>query len=76
MIKHDFKIGDNVKLTPDYIHIFPQTTEIGKVVGFDDDYILVSYNGCCYKKGFPYVSKEIECVVKIGEQLMFEFMND
>ena len=76
MIKHNFKIGDKVKLTLVHIHMFPQTTEIGKVVGFDDDYILVSYNGCPYKEGFPYVEGEIESVVKVGEQLLFSFMED
>lgn len=74
MDKKSFKIGDKVKLKPTYIRVFPQTIEVGKVVGFDEGYILVSYSGCCYKEGFPYESNEIEHVVKVGEQLLFSFM--
>lgn len=69
-----FKIGDKVKLKPQWRKTFPQTTEVGEVAGLDKNYILVTYDGCAYKEGFPYMPNEIEHAVKVGEQLQFKFM--
>lgn len=74
MTNSKFKIGDKVKLKPKYVSIFPQTTEIGKVVGLDDDYVLVRYVDCSYKDGFPYRPHEIEHTLRKGQQLIFDFM--
>ena len=73
MEKHDFKIGDKVKLKPAYINLFrKQGTKIGEIVEFNDKYIRVRYDG--RRHGFPYKPYEIEHIVKVGEQLMFAFM--
>lgn len=74
MSNHNFKIGDKVKLKSDYIHLFPQRTKVGKVIGFDGIFVLVAYSGVHYKDGFPYRPKEIEFTVRVGEQLLFDFM--
>lgn len=51
--------------------MLPQGIKVGKVVGFDEGYILVTYTDCIFKEnGRPYLSHEIESAVKFGEQLM------
>ena len=72
MSNHNFKIGDKVKLKPSYIRQFKQGTKHGEVIGFNDKYIRVKYKG--RECGFPYKPNELEFVVKVGEQLMFNFM--
>ncbi|KKN73114.1 hypothetical protein LCGC14_0404230 [marine sediment metagenome] len=73
MVKHSFKKGDKVKLKPEFINRFGQKTKVGKVVGFDNLYVLVQYKGNDYG-GFPYLPTEIEPAIKVGEQLQFDFM--
>ena len=74
MDKKSFKIGDKVKLKPGYIRRFRQGTKTGEVVLIGATYIRVVYGGqrhCC---GFPYMPHELEHAVKVGEQLLFSFM--
>ena len=72
MDRKGFKIGDKVKLKN------PKQWSVGGaglIVGFDG-YIRVSWEkgSINVKSNFPHLVKEIEHVVKVGEQLMFAFM--
>lgn len=73
MTKHNFKIGDRVKVKePQY---WSMNTRIGTVVGEDEYYINVTYEGGgTLWKNYPHLPREIEHVIKKGEQLMFSFM--
>ena len=72
-MEHNFKIGDKVKLKePELWGI----GGIGTVMSFDT-YIRVTWSeGGNSAYNFPHLAREIECVVKIGEQLLFQFMNE
>ena len=76
MDKHDFKVGDKVKLTPFYAKQFPsvgaQTLTIIKA-DCGDKYIPVWHKDMQWSY-FPVKSCEIEHVVKAGQQLLFSFM--
>lgn len=73
MIKHNFKVGDKVKLKSNYVDIFRlQGTKVGEIIEFDGKYIRVKFKGRLW--GFPYISHEIEHAVGVGEQLQFAFM--
>lgn len=73
MNKHNFKIGDKVKLKPPWR--FSCGGKVLTVVDIDCGYkyIPVRWEGM---KGvcFPLLPDEIEPVIKVGEQLTFEFM--
>lgn len=75
MNRKGFKIGDKVKLRPNYIKIFrKQGTKVGEIIKFSGSYIRVKFPGRPW--GFPYKPHEIELVIKVGEQLEFEFMDE
>lgn len=68
MDKKGFKIGDKVKLKPNYVRRFRQGTKIGEIISFNHLYIRVKYDGGFF--GCPYKENEIDHAVKIGEQLL------
>lgn len=75
MDRKGFKIGDKVRLTdpPDWGKV---TKGKGLIVGFDS-YIRVDWQGTLGRgmgSYYPHKVNEIELAVKVGEQLMFEFM--
>ena len=72
MDKEGFKVGDKGKLRTEYVRRFRQRAEIGEVMSFNNKYVRVSYEG--YYGPFPYRPHEIERVVRVGEQLEFNFM--
>ena len=72
MIKHNFKIGDKVKLKNP--KPFPHLgTRVLIILGSDDKFVFVEdkHGSSGY---FPLYPKEIDHVVKVGEQLLFQFM--
>lgn len=72
MDKESFKIGDKVKLKEpkDWGCI----GGIGTVMYFDN-YIRVTWEkGEWAGENFPHFAREIEHTVRIGEQLLFKFM--
>ena len=71
MDKKGFKIGDKVKLRPGYIKSFHQGTKVGRVISFSNSYIRVKYGAF---DECPYLPREIEREVRVGEQLEFSFM--
>ena len=76
MVKHDFKAGDKVKLKPCYAKRFPSVgAQTLTIVEADcgDKYIPVWHKEMNWKY-FPAKPCEIEHVVKVGEQLLFSFM--
>lgn len=73
MIKHSFKIGNRVKLK--YPNRWSMSNLIGIVVRFDTQWIRVDWGGKeKWTKDYPHLPGEIESIVKVGEQLMFNFM--
>lgn len=76
MIKHSFKIGDKVKLKNS--DFWDMGNPIGVVIVFDRCYIRVSWKGTKWEEGksgtYPHLPKEIKHTVKVGEQLLFNFM--
>lgn len=78
MDKKGFKIGDTVKLkAPYYCGINSSAT--GRVVGIRGFYVEVSWDGELRRrlgKWYPHKPSEIEHAVKVGEQLLFSFMNE
>jgi len=68
MGKHNFKIGDKVKLKSEYTKYFKQGTKVGEIIDFSGSYIRVKYIG--KDNGFPYKPHEIERAARVGEQLM------
>ena len=71
MIKHSFKIGDKVKLkNPKNLSLGTQTLTI---VRFHGKFIKVTW-GELKEREFPLYPREIECVLRKGEQLQFAFM--
>ena len=78
MVKHSFKVGNTVKLKPRYVKLFPsvgaQTLTI--VEGeCGDRYIPVWHKGMKWTY-FPLKPCEIEHAIKVGEQLLFNFMSE
>lgn len=76
MIKHNFKVGDKVKLKSCYVKRFPSVgaqtlTIVGGNCG--DRYIHVWHKELVWKY-FPLKPCEIEHVVVKGQQLLFSFM--
>ena len=77
MIKHNFKIGDRVRLkNGSYCGIYSKDT--GKVVGIKR-YIEVLWGESlgkrlCSNTAYPHKPNEIEHAAKVGEQLLFNFM--
>ena len=72
-----FKVGDKVKLRPEFINIWPQGTKVGTVIkcldnsnSIDGDFIYVTYEGLSIGNYFPYRPYEIEKVRIKGEQLL------
>ena len=76
MVKHNFKIGGKVKQTNP--QNWNMNNPMGVVIAFDRYYIRVLWEGTKWNnsKGYPHLPREIECVVKKGEQLMFSFMEE
>lgn len=77
MTKHDFKIGDKVKLKDSNQWGFGRHNPIGIIVGFDR-YIRVTWESeytIGIHKNFPHFPNEIERIRRVGEQLLFNFMN-
>jgi hypothetical protein len=75
MVKHSFKVGDKVRLK-DHINFRCKGMVLTIIKEAGDDfskYIHVTYNGV---RGsyFPLESNEIEYAIRIGEQLVFNFM--
>jgi len=74
MAKHNFKIGDKVKLKD------PNSWEnigdsIGEVMGLIPPYIRVGWGGSQkWMRNYPHRPGEIEYVIRKGEQLLFSFM--
>ena len=76
MIKHSFKVGDTVKLKSRYVKRFPSVgAQILTVVEGDcrEEYIPVWHKELKWAY-FPIKPCEIEYVVRVGEQLVFNFM--
>jgi len=81
-----FKIGDKVKLA--FGETWSMGTKEGTVTGFKrnstprDSFIMVMYDG--YNKdydldddiGFPFKAGEIVHSIKVGQQLLFSFMEE
>ena len=75
MKKHNFKVGDKVKLKDP--RDWSMGDKVGIIVRFTAPYIQVDWEGIDeWKKNYPHLPKEIEHIVKVGEQLMFSFMED
>jgi hypothetical protein len=75
MEKHNFKIGDKVKLK-DWVRFSCKGKVLIVVKEAEDDfsrYIHVTYEGV-WGSYFPLLPDEIEPAIKVGEQLMFSFM--
>lgn len=72
--KHNFKIGDRVKLK--YAHDWENIGDIiGVIIRFTAPYIRVDWGGeQKWKRDYPHLPKEIEHTIKVGEQLLFSFM--
>ena len=66
-----FKVGDKVKLKDP--KSFSLGTETLTIIRFEENFIKVIWGGL-KEREFPLYPEEIEHVVKIGEQLMFDFM--
>ena len=76
MEKHNFKIGDKVKLKDP--RPFPHLgTRVLTIVDLDCGYkyLPVWYEGMSWSY-FPVLPSEIKHVVKVGEQLLFSFMSE
>ena len=76
MVKHNFKVGDRVKLTNpcEWENI---GDSIGIIIRLTSPYIWVDWGGVqAWKRNYPHLPEEIECVLRKGEQLMFSFMNE
>ena len=74
MKKHNFKIGDRVRLK--YPNKFNLGTKVCIVISSErcgDEFIPVWYEGLIGSY-FPIFPQEIEHVTRVGEQLMFSFM--
>ena len=71
MIKHNFKIGDKVKLKNP--RSFSLGTETLTIIRFDKKFIKVAW-GELKEREFPLYPHEIEYVPRKGEQLLFSFM--
>ena len=72
MDREGFKIGDKVKIKNP--NDWNMNIRIGTIVGFDT-YIRVTYEGGnVVWNRYPHLAREIEHVVKVGEQLLFNFM--
>ena len=74
MANHNFKIGDRVRLKGSH-YCGISSNDTGKVVSITC-YIGVMWGG---KLGsllgtYPHKPEEIEHAVKVGEQLLFQFM--
>jgi len=87
MKKHNFKVGDKVKVTTLCLQKWPIYEGIkSEVSGYDGQYIIVKFisdcdRGVLISKGyadknstFPFLPEEIEPVLQVGEQLLFNFM--
>ena len=79
MKKHNFKIGDRVKLKGSYCGV--SGNDIGEVIDVST-YIKVlwsGYLGRCLggtSKIYPHRAREIEHTAAVGEQLLFDFMEE
>lgn len=66
-----FKVGDKVRLkNPKSFSLGSETLTI---ICFDGKFIKVIWGGQ-KEREFPLYSDEIEPVLRVGEQLLFEFM--
>lgn len=76
MKKYNFKIGDKVKLKGSH-YCGISSNDIGEVVGFGR-YIEVSWRGDLGRRlgSYPHILSEIEHVFKVGQQLVFPFMEE
>jgi hypothetical protein len=76
MAKESFKIGDRVRLTDP--RNWDMGNPIGLIITFDRCYVRVLWEGTKWNKdkGYPHLPHEIEHVVKVGEQLTFNFMKE
>lgn len=73
--KHNFKIGDKVKLK--YPQDWSMGDSIGTIIKFIPPYIRVDWKGSdYYRKNYPHLVREIEHTIKVGEQLLFSFMQE
>jgi len=72
MSEHNFKKGDKVKLRKP--KCWSMGDSVGEVVGFDPPFIRVTWKGKVYQEDYPHLVREIEYVMKVGEQLTFGFM--
>jgi hypothetical protein len=76
MNKHSFKVGDEVKISTK----FPVLCDVGKVCIITEikspqslfDYSVKEKGGGYWN--CPVTEDEIESVIKVGEQLLFNFM--
>jgi len=68
--KHNFRIGDKVKQKNP--QDWDMNNPVGAVIAFDRCYIRVLWEGTKWNndKGYPHLPREIERVVKVGEQLL------
>ena len=74
MDKKGFKVGDKVKLKGNFCGI--SGDDIGQVVSVSH-YIRIAWTGYLRVRLddiYPHLAEEIERVVKVGEQLEFNFM--
>ena len=77
MDKGNFKIGDKVRLKNP--KTFPHLgTKVLTITEADcgDKFIPVNYDGMRVSGYFPLYPFEIEHLVKVGEQLLFAFMDN
>ena len=71
MIKHNFKIGDKVTLkNPGSFSLGIETLTI---IRFEQNFIKVIWGGV-KEREFPLYPCEIKHIVKVGQQLLFSFM--
>ena len=70
-----FKIGDKVKILPSAVVIGVSESEVGTIqtilqVESLDTIIITDSGVCCWRVG----PRDITSVIKIGQQLLFNFM--
>ena len=75
MVKHNFKVGDKVRLKDP--KVFPHLgTKILTVIDFSNKFANVRHKGMIKGAYFPLYPCEIEHIIKVGEQLLFAFMDN
>ena len=69
----NFKVGDKVKLKNP--KSFSLGTEVLTIVRLEEKFIKITWGGVKARE-FPLYPDEIKHIVKVGEQLLFSFMDE